>query len=72
MAKKTPHYLTYIEQMLIVSDYCHLRKKKRKEEENKVDIKEKKARKTKKKGGKGKEEVDKLRGPEMDMTGNRG
>lgn len=60
------YYLTYTYQVLIVSHYSHLRKR---EEEDIVDIKEKGrfgARKSKKKGGEGKEETDKLRGPERD------
>lgn len=67
---KNKYYLTYIKQMLIVSDYSHLRKKRERKRKTKwTSTKRRKiqARKTKKKGGK--EEVDKLRGPETDMTG---
>lgn len=71
---KNKYYLTYVKQMLIVSDYSHLKKRERKRKTKWTSRKRRKiqARKTKKKGGKGKEEVAKLRGPEIDMTGNRG
>lgn len=71
---KNKYYLTYIKQMVIVSDYSHLRKKRERKRKTKWTPRKRRktqARKTKKKGGKGKEEVDKLRGPETDMMEQR-